>query len=179
MKLPIPEEIHNFVDGVWVPTEANEHFVKRSPATGAALARVARSRAADVSGAVAAAAKARAEGFFDDELLPIEAEQADGSIMKIDRDQAVREGATEEGMADLKPAFKPDGVITAGNASPLNAGATAMVLMSKETAKDKGIKPLATIRSIGFAGVDPTIMGHGPVPASKKALKKAGQNLRH
>jgi acetyl-CoA C-acetyltransferase len=77
-------------------------------------------------------------------------------------------------MAELKPAFKPDGVITAGNSSPLNAGATAMVLMSKETAKNKGIKPLATIRSIGFAGVDPTVMGVGPVPASRMALQKAG-----
>jgi acetyl-CoA C-acetyltransferase len=120
------------------------------------------------------AAKARSEGFFDEEILPIEAEQADGKTLKVDQDQAVREDVTVEGMADLKPAFKPDGVITAGNSSPLNAGATAMLLMSKETAKKKGIKPLATIRSIGFAGVDPTIMGQGPVPASQKALEKAG-----
>jgi acetyl-CoA acyltransferase len=120
------------------------------------------------------AAKAQADGFFADEILPIEAEQADGTVMAVDKDQAVREDATLEGIADLKPAFKPDGVITAGISSPLNAGATSMVLMSKETAKKKGIKPLATIRSIGFAGVDPTIMGYGPVPASKKALKKAG-----
>ncbi len=120
------------------------------------------------------AAKARGEGFFDEEILPIEAEQADGKTLTVDQDQAVREDATVEGMAGLKPAFKPDGVITAGNSSPLNAGATSMLLMSKETAKKKGIKPLATIRSIGFAGVDPTIMGHGPVPASQKALDKAG-----
>jgi acetyl-CoA C-acetyltransferase len=120
------------------------------------------------------AAKARTEGFFDDEILPIGAEQADGKTLTVDRDQAVREDVTAEGMADLKPAFKPDGVITAGNSSPLNAGATAMLLMSRETAKKKGIQPLATIRSIGFAGVDPTIMGHGPVPASQKALDKAG-----
>ena len=120
------------------------------------------------------ATKARFEGFFRDEIMPIEAEQADGTVMTVDKDQAVREDATLEGMADLKPAFKEDGVITAGNSSPLNAGATSMLLMSKETANKKGIKPLATIRSIGFAGVDPTIMGHGPVPASKKALDKAG-----
>jgi acetyl-CoA C-acetyltransferase len=120
------------------------------------------------------AAKARGEGFFDEEILPIKAEQADGKTLTVDQDQAVREDATVEGMAGLKPAFKPDGVITAGNSSPLNAGATSMLLMSKETAKKKGIKPLATIRSIGFAGVDPTIMGHGPVPASQKALDKAG-----
>jgi acetyl-CoA C-acetyltransferase len=120
------------------------------------------------------AAKARGEGFFDDEILPVDAEQADGKTLTVDQDQAVREDVTVEGMAGLKPAFKPDGVITAGNSSPLNAGATSMLLMSKETAKKKGIKPLATIRSIGFAGVDPTIMGHGPVPASQKALDKAG-----
>lgn len=120
------------------------------------------------------AAKAQKEGFFDGEILPIDAPQADGKMMKVDKDQAVRTDATYEGMLDLKPSFKKDGVITPGNSSPLNAAATSMILMSKETAKKKGIKPLATIRSIGFAGVDPTIMGAGPVPASKMALEKAG-----
>ena len=120
------------------------------------------------------ATKAQKEGFFNGEILPIEAQQADGTMMTVDRDQAVREDVTLEGMADLQPAFKKDGVITPGNSSPLNAGATSMVLMSKETAKKKKIKPLATIRSIGFAGVAPNIMGAGPVPASKKALEKAG-----
>jgi len=120
------------------------------------------------------AVKARQEGFFKDEILPIEAEQADGSVLTVDTDQAVRDDATCEGMAELKPAFKKDGVITPGNSSPLNAAATSMILMSKETARKKGIRPLATIRSIGFAGVDPTVMGAGPVPASKKALERAG-----
>lgn len=120
------------------------------------------------------ASKAQAEGFFDGEIMPIEAKQDDGSVMLVEKDQAIRHDATVEGMADLKPAFKKDGVITAGNSSPLNAAATSMVLMSKETAKKKGITPLATLRSIGFAGVDPTVMGKGPVPASKKALEKAG-----
>lgn len=120
------------------------------------------------------AAKAQKEGFFDGEILPVEAEQADGKILKVDRDQAVRGETTIEGIKDLRPAFKKNGVITAGNSSPLNAAATSMILMSKETAKKKGIRPLATLRSIGFAGVDPTIMGAGPVPASKKALEKAG-----
>ena len=120
------------------------------------------------------AAKAQGDGFFDGEIMAIEAPQDDGTVMKVDKDQAVRQDATFEGMADLKPAFKKDGVITAGNSSPLNAAAASMLLMSKETAKKKGIKPLATLRSIGFAGVDPTIMGAGPVPASKMALEKAG-----
>jgi acetyl-CoA acyltransferase len=119
------------------------------------------------------ASQAYKVGYFKDEILPIEVEQADGKRLVVDRDQAVRDDATLAGMKDLKPAFKPDGVITAGNSSPLNAGAASMLLMSKETAKKKGIQPLATIRSIGFAGVDPTIMGVGPVPASRKALEKA------
>ena len=120
------------------------------------------------------AAKAQADGFFAGEILPVDAEQADGSIMTVDTDQAVRAETTLEGLSQLRPAFKKDGVITAGISSPLNAAATSMILMSKETAKKKGIKPLATIRSIGFAGVDPTIMGDGPVPASRKALESAG-----
>jgi acetyl-CoA C-acetyltransferase len=120
------------------------------------------------------ASKAHQEGFFRDEILPIQAEQADGKMLLVDRDQAVRDDATLEGMRNLKPAFKPDGVITAGNSSPLNAAAASMILMSKETAKKKRIQPMATIRSIGFAGVDPTVMGEGPVPASRMALEKAG-----
>ncbi len=120
------------------------------------------------------AEKAQTEGFFDGEIMTIEAPQDDGSVMTVDKDQAVRENATLEDMVNLKPAFKKDGVITAGISSPLNAAATSMMLMSKETAKKKGLKPMATIRSIGFAGVDPTIMGAGPVPASMMALEKAG-----
>jgi acetyl-CoA C-acetyltransferase len=120
------------------------------------------------------AAKAVADGFFDGEIMPIRAEQADGSVLTVQTDQAIRADTTLEGIAQLRPAFKKDGDITAGNSSPLNAAATSMILMSKETARKKGIKPLATIRSIGFAGVDPTIMGEGPVPASRMALAKAG-----
>ena len=124
------------------------------------------------------ASKAYKEGFFKDEILPIETEQADGKILIVDRDQAVRDDSTLEGMKGLKPAFKPDGVITAGNSSPLNAAASSMILMSKETAKKKGIHPMATLRSIGFVGVDPTIMGVGPVPASSMALEKAGLQVK-
>jgi acetyl-CoA C-acetyltransferase len=120
------------------------------------------------------AEKAQQEGFFDEEILAVNAEQADGSVMTVDRDLAIRAGATYEGVKDLRPAFKEDGVITAGNSSPLNAAATSLIFMSKEKARAKGLKPMATIRSIGFAGVDPTIMGSGPVPASRKALEKAG-----
>lgn len=120
------------------------------------------------------AAKAQAEGFFDGEIMPIKAPQVDGSVKIVDSDQAVRSDTTLEGLMSLKAAFQEGHEITAGNSSPLNAAATSMILMNKEKAKSKGIKPMATLRSIGFAGVDPTIMGAGPVPASKKALEKAG-----
>lgn len=120
------------------------------------------------------AQKAREEGFFNGEIMPIDAFQTGGGMISMDRDQCVRDDLTPEDMIALKPAYTPDGVITAGNASPLNAGASAMIMMSKETARNKGIKPLATVRSIGFAGVDPTVMGIGPVPSSLKALKAAG-----
>ena len=125
------------------------------------------------------ATKAQEDGFFEAEMLPIEAIQADGSTITVDKDQSVREDVTLEGIAGLKPSFKRDGVITAGNSSPLNASASAMILMSKETAKNKGIKPLATIRSIGFAGVAPSIMGAGPVPASRMALEKANLDAQN
>ncbi|MFC1535032.1 acetyl-CoA C-acetyltransferase [Thermodesulfobacteriota bacterium] len=120
------------------------------------------------------AVTAREEGFFEGEILPIDAEQADGTILTVEKDQAIRENVSMEGLDQLKPAFQEDGVITAGNSSPLNAAASSLLIMSKEKAREKGIKPLATIRSIGFAGVDPTIMGVGPVPASKRALRSAG-----
>ena len=122
------------------------------------------------------AAQGQKDGFFDGEILPMEAPQADGTVMSVTKDQAVRGDTTLEGLASLKPAFKKDGVITAGVSSPLNAAGTGIILMSKEKAKAKGIKPLATIRSIGFAGVDPTIMGQGPVPASLKALESLGMS---
>ncbi len=120
------------------------------------------------------AAKARAQGFFDGEIMPVEAEQADRTVLTVKTDQTVRGDTTFEGLAKLSPAFKKDHQITAGNSSPLNAAASSMILMSTEKAQEKGIKPLAAVKSIGFAGVDPTIMGAGPVPASRKALGKAG-----
>lgn len=118
--------------------------------------------------------KAQQEGFFDGEIMPVDVPQMDGSIKTVDTDQAVRSDATEEGMAALRPAFKKNGTIHPGNASPLNAGATALVLTTREIAESKGMKPLATIRSIGFAGVEPNVMGIGPVPASQRALDAIG-----
>jgi len=124
------------------------------------------------------AAKALEEGFFKGEIVPIEVTLADGTKKVIDNDVSIRADTTLEGLASLKPAFVPDGQITAGNSSPLNAAATAMMLMSKEKAKEYGLKPLATIVSMGWSGVDPTMMGLGPVPASRHALKNAGLEVK-
>ena len=120
------------------------------------------------------ATKALNEGYFKGEILPIEVTLADGTKAVIDRDQSIRPDTSLEKIASLPPAFKPGGVITAGNSSPLNAGATAVMLMSEKKAKEYGLEPLAKIRSMGWAGVHPAVMGKGPVPASQKALQKAG-----
>ena len=123
------------------------------------------------------AVKAREEGFFKDEIMPIEITLDGGTKQLVNSDQTVRVPGTEtslEKIASLPPAFQEGGSITAGNSSPLNDGAAALMLMSKNKAKECGLKPLATIKSMGWAGVDPTIMGTGPIPASRKALKRAG-----
>ncbi len=118
------------------------------------------------------ASKAEKEGFFKGEIMPLRVEQADGKTMVVDRDQSIREDTSLESLSGLKPVFQKDGVMTAGNSSPMTTGATSMLLMSKETALKKKVNPIATIRSIGFAGVDPSIMGIGPIPATKLALEK-------
>jgi len=117
---------------------------------------------------------AASKEWLKGEILPIPVTLQDGTKIMYDYDAAVRGDTTIEQLAGLKPAYKADGTITAGNASPLNAGATAMLIMSKDKAKALGLKPLATFVSFGVAGVDPTIMGEGPVPSTKKALAYAG-----
>lgn len=123
------------------------------------------------------AAAAQEAGFFKGEILPIEAPQADGSTLLVDTDQSIRSDTSMESMAGLRTPFRKDGRVTPGNASPLNAGAVSLLLMSQDLAQSKGIAPLATIRSIGFAGVEPNIMGCGPVPATRKALASAGLDV--
>jgi acetyl-CoA C-acetyltransferase len=124
------------------------------------------------------AAKALEEGYFKGEIMPVEAEQADGRRIVVDRDQSIRPDTSLEAISKLPPAFKPGGVITAGNSSPLNAGASAVLLMSKEKVKQFGIDPLAKIIAYGTAGVPPYVMGKGPVPATLKALRKANLKVR-
>lgn len=120
------------------------------------------------------ASKARVEGKFDDEIVPVEIPQRKGDPIIFDKDEYIKENSNIEKLGKLRPAFKKDGTVTAGNASGINDGAAALVIMSKEKADLLGIEPLATIVSYASAGVDPSIMGTGPIPASRKALEKAG-----
>jgi acetyl-CoA acetyltransferase family protein len=124
------------------------------------------------------AARALEGGFFKGEIMPVEVTLADGTKQVIDHDVAIRPTTTIEALAGLNPAYIPDGQVTAGNSSPLNAGATAMILMSREKAVEYNLKPLAQVVSMGWAGVDPSMMGLGPVPASRKALKHAGLEVK-
>lgn len=116
---------------------------------------------------------ARAAGKFKDEIAPVTIKGRKGDTI-VDQDEYIRTGATLDGIAGLRPAFKKDGTVTAANASGLNDGAAALVVMRRDEAERRGIPVLATIKSWATAGVDPSIMGIGPVPASKKALEKAG-----
>jgi len=116
-------------------------------------------------------------GKFVEEIVPVSIPQRKGDPVVVSQDEFPRFGATYEGLAKLKGAFKKDGTVTAGNASGINDGAAAVVVMSREKALELGLTPLATITSWGSAGVDPLIMGTGPIPASRKALKKAGLKI--
>ncbi|MGH7028234.1 acetyl-CoA C-acetyltransferase [Brevundimonas sp.] len=133
-------------------------------------------RAAQDAFAVASQNKAEAAqkaGKFVDEIAPVTLSTRKGDVV-VDQDEYIRHGATLEAMEKLRPAFVKDGSVTAANASGLNDGAAALVLMSADEAKARGLEPLARIASWATAGVDPSIMGTGPIPASKKALAKAG-----
>ncbi|MGW8189408.1 acetyl-CoA C-acetyltransferase [Sphingomonas hankookensis] len=119
---------------------------------------------------------ARAEGRFKDEIAPVTIKGRKGDTV-VDQDEYIRAGATVDGVSGLRPAFKKDGTVTAANASGLNDGAAALVVMSADEAAKRGLEPLATIKSWATAGVDPSIMGIGPVPASRRALEKAGWSV--
>lgn len=116
-------------------------------------------------------------GKFKDEIVPVEIPQKKGDPIVFDTDEFPRFGTTAEGISKLKPSFKKDGRVTAANASGINDSGAAVVVMSKEKADELGIKPMATIKSYASAGVDPQIMGIGPVPATRKALEKAGLEI--
>ncbi|MBN8952734.1 MULTISPECIES: acetyl-CoA C-acetyltransferase [unclassified Rhizobium] len=119
---------------------------------------------------------AQKAGRFQDEIVPFTIQTRKGDII-VDADEYIRHGATMEAMAKLRPAFDKEGTVTAGNASGLNDGAAAAVLMTEAEASRRGIQPLARIVSWATAGVDPQIMGTGPIPASRKALERAGWSV--
>lgn len=119
-------------------------------------------------------AAAQEAGVFDAEIVPVEIPQRKGDPVVFARDEFPRAGTTAEKLAGLRPAFKNDGSVTAGNASGINDGAAAVVVMTADKAAELGLKPLARIVSFSSAGVDPAIMGTGPIPATRKCLEKAG-----
>jgi acetyl-CoA acyltransferase len=124
------------------------------------------------------AAEATDTGMFADEVIPTWGRDEEGRKILVTQDQCIRRDTSLESLAALKPAFMPEGgTVTAGNSSPLNVGAAATLVMSEERAKQLGLKPKARIRAMAVAGVDPSVMGIGPVPATHKALERAGLTL--
>ncbi|HTF86063.1 MAG TPA: acetyl-CoA C-acyltransferase FadA [Cellvibrio sp.] len=124
------------------------------------------------------AAKARAEGRFKREIIPVAGHNADGFPMMIEDDETIRPDTTVEALSKLPPVFDPkNGQVTAGTSSQVSDGASVMLVMSAERAQSLGMKPIARVTSLGLAGVDPSIMGYGPVPSTEKALQKANLSM--
>jgi acetyl-CoA acyltransferase len=123
------------------------------------------------------AAKATETKAWKNELIPTMGHDADGLPIMVDYDEVIRPETSEEALSKLRPSFDPKGSVTAGNSSAISDGASALLLMSEEKANELGLKPLARIKSMAAAGCDPAVMGRGPVPASKKALTRAGLAL--
>lgn len=123
------------------------------------------------------AARATADGTFAEEIVPVPVKGRKGEVKQVDKDEHIRTDLTMESLAKLPPAFKPGGTVTAGNASGLNDGAAALVVVSESKAASLGTAPLGRIKSYAWAGVEPELMGYGPVPATKIALQKAGLTL--
>ncbi|MCG8521715.1 MAG: acetyl-CoA C-acetyltransferase [Pseudomonadales bacterium] len=127
----------------------------------------------DEQDAFAAASQQKA-GYFDGQIVPVTIPQRKGDPLVVDKDECPRDGVTGDSLGKLRPAFKKDGSVTAGNASSLNDGAAVVMVCSADKAKELGLTPLATIKAHANAGVDPTIMGTGPIPASQRCLERAG-----
>ncbi|WP_439134441.1 acetyl-CoA C-acyltransferase FadA [Pseudomaricurvus sp.] len=125
------------------------------------------------------AAAARAEGKFDREIIPVMGHDEVGVPFMVTQDETIRPETTVESLAQLRPAFNPQGgTVTAGSSSQITDGASAMLIMSAEKAQELGLKPIAKVRAATLAGVDPSIMGYGPVPSTQKALKQLGMDIK-
>jgi acetyl-CoA C-acetyltransferase len=153
---------NNYHMGVTAENVATKYGVTRADQDAFALASQQKTEAAQKA------------GKFKDEILPLEIPQRKGAPLVFDMDEYPKHGSTIEALAGLRAAFDKNGTVTAGNASGINDGAAAVIMMSAKKAQELGLKPLATIRAYASAGVDPKIMGMGPVPASQLCLKKAG-----
>ena len=152
--------------GVTAEMLANMHGISREEQDKFALRSHQRAHAASV------------EGRFDNEIIPIAGHDENGALTMVEKDEVIREDASLEALASLRPAFMPKvGTVTAGSSSAIADGASAMLLMSGAKAMSLGLNPIARIRSMAVSGCDPAIMGYGPVPASKKALKRAGMSI--
>ena len=116
-------------------------------------------------------------GHFSNEIIPMEGHDEDGNLCLFTRDETIRPDTTVEILSTLKPAFNPKGTVTAGTSSQITDGASAMIVMSAQRAQDLGLQPVAVVRAMAVAGVDPSIMGYGPVPSSTKALKRMGLTI--
>ena len=124
------------------------------------------------------AAKARADGKFDNEIIPVMGHDENGVPFMVAQDETIREDTTVEALAGLRPVFNPKGgTVTAGSSSQITDGASGMIIMASERADELGLKPKARITATTLAGVDPSIMGYGPVPSTKKALKQVGMKM--
>lgn len=148
--------------GVTAENVAKEHNIDRAAQDALAL------------GSQQKAAAAQEAGRFKDEIVPVSIPQKKGDPVSFDTDEFINKKTSAEALAGLRPAFDKAGSVTAGNASGLNDGAAAVVVMSAKKAKELGLTPLATIKAFGTSGLDPKTMGMGPVPATKKALQRAG-----
>lgn len=125
------------------------------------------------------AAAARAEGKFEREIIPVMGHDEAGVPFMVTQDETIRPETTVESLAQLRPAFNPQGgTVTAGSSSQITDGASAMLIMSAEKAQELGLKPIARVRAATLAGVDPSIMGYGPVPSTQKALKQLGMDIK-
>jgi acetyl-CoA C-acetyltransferase len=122
-------------------------------------------------------AEAQEQGKFNDEIIPVEIPQRKGDPLIVDKDEYPKAGSTSEKLARLRPAFKKDGMVTAGNASGINDGAAALVVMSRKKAEELGLRPLASVKANASAGVAPEVMGIGPVEAVQKVLKKTNMKM--
>src|SRR5437762_3615811 len=161
------------VDGLW--DVYNQYHMGTTAENVAKQYGVSRSQQDEFAAASQNKAEAAQKaGKFKDEIVPVMISQRKGDPVAFAADEFIKNGATVEALATLRPAFSKDGSVTAGNASGINDGAAAVLVMSAERASQLGLKPLGKIKAFASSGVDPSIMGMGPVPASKRALEKAG-----